>query len=380
MNVGSGGFLFSRARVPLLVPRLPDTVKIVPYLRRIDAERWYSNFGPLWWEFREALEARLYVQTGASEIHVAFTTSGTCAIELALRCRALRGRRYCLMPSFTFVATAHAVCNAQLIPYLVDVDPRSFVLTPDIARRALRRLPEQPAAVLVVSAFGAPPDILGWQAFERDEGIPVVFDAAGATTSLDRIGAQPVAISLHATKTLGIGEGGAVISANPALIERITAMTAFGCFSGSRTSEVRGGNYHISEYAAAIGLAALGGLDDKISKLRDVTMQYRERLANSSLELQDGIGERWVSGTLNVLMPEDRLAGALGRFDSAGVEWRRWWGLGCHTHPAFESAPALELPITTDVAPRLIGVPCHTELDPAQIDVVCDLLLSPKMA
>jgi dTDP-4-amino-4,6-dideoxygalactose transaminase len=71
------------------------------------------------------------------------------------------------------------------------------------------------------------------------------------------VGVQPIAVSLHATKVLGIGEGGAVLSSDPALIERIIAMTGFGYRCAGRVAELRGGNYRISEYAAAVGLAAL---------------------------------------------------------------------------------------------------------------------------
>ena len=64
--------------------------------------------------------------------------------------------------------------------------------------------------------------------------------------------------------------------------------------------------------------------------------------------------------TLNVLVPGDQVADTLVRFDRTGVQWRRWWGLGCHTHPAFEVLPTLDLEVTRDLAPRVIGVPCHT--------------------
>ena len=360
--------------IPVLVPSLPDTEALIPYLRRIDAAHWYSNYGPLWREFRDRLAARIAAQTGAA-VHVALTANGTSAIDLALRVRALPGRRFCLMPSYTFVASAHAVCNAGLTPYLVDIDPTSLVLTPAIAAAALARMAEPPAAVLVISAYGAPPDVAAWEAFERTHGIPVVFDAAAACMSLDAAGAQPLAVSLHATKVLGIGEGGAVISTDAGLIERITAMTGFGFLGAARTAELRGGNFRISGYAAAVGLAALDAIDTKLARLREVTVQYRENLANSRLRLQDGAGESWVTMTLNVRVPDDMLADALARMDAGRIQWRRWWGLGCHTHPAFAGLPALDLPATADLAPRVIGVPCHTELAPAQIRAVCDALI-----
>lgn len=364
-----------REQIPVLVPTLPETDVLIPYLRRIDRANWYSNYGPLWREFRDAFSARLATRTGAENVQVAFTANGTSAIEVALRARALPEHPYCLMPSFTFVATAHAVCNAGLVPYLTDVNPDSLVLTPDIAERALRQLPRKPGAVVVVSAFGAPPDVAAWRDFEQAHGVPVVFDAAAAAASLDSVGVQPMAVSLHATKVLGIGEGGAVITTDFELANRITAMTGFGYLGEARTSMVRGGNYRISEYAAAVGLAALSGLEAKVRQLRAVAMQYREGLANSPVRLQNGVGEQWVTTTLNLLPPADRLEDMLSNFDQAGVQWRRWWGLGCHTHPAFEDLPALDLEVTRELAPRVIGVPCHTRLSAEQVATVCACVL-----
>jgi dTDP-4-amino-4,6-dideoxygalactose transaminase len=362
--------------IPVLVPSLPGADELLPYLRRIDASHWYSNYGPLWQEFRASLTACVAARTGCPDLQIALTSSGTTAIELALRTRALPNHRLCLMPSFTFIASAHAVCNAGLEPFLLDVDEASMVLTPEIAAAALANLPEPPAAVLVISAFGAPPDVAAWEAFEAVHGIPVVFDAAAALMSLDAAGRQPLCVSLHATKVFAIGEGGAVLSTDPDLIERVTAMTGFGFAGNARVSSVRGGNYRISEYAAAIGLAGLAGMEQKMARLRAVAACYAEELRNSPIRLQPGVGESWVTMTLNVLVPAECVDSVIANLDRTHVQWRRWWGLGCHTHPAFASLRSLDLPVTDRLASRVIGVPCHTELTPHDIKRVCQGLLA----
>jgi len=365
-----------REPIPVLVPTLPSADELLPFLRRIDAAHWYSNHGPLWREFAYGLAGFLGDRAGRSDVGVTFTSSGTTAIELALRIRARPGARFCLMPSFTFIASAHAVCNAGLIPFLVDVDEKSMVLTPAIAALALQEISETPAAVLVISAFGAPPDVAAWEEFERTHGVPVVFDAAAALTSLDMIGNQPLCVSLHATKVFGIGEGGAIISADPALIARTTAMTGFGFGpgAGSRVSEMRGGNYRISEYAAAVGLATLAGIERKIAMLKTLGGAYASGLRNGPVRLQEGAGEQWVTMTLNVILPPDQVEETLARLDEERVEWRRWWGLGCHTHPAFADLPSADLGTTRDLAPRVIGVPFHARLTPEQIARACACL------
>ena len=155
--------------IKVLRPRLPTAAKLLPYLERIDDSRIYSNYGPLNAEFAR----RLGDLVGGSP--TTLTSNGTTAIELALRLRCDQ-RGHCLMPAFTFIASAHAVCNAGLTPYLLETDPNSLALTPEIAAAALNSVPGPVAAVLVVSAFGAPPDFAAWTAFEKEHGIPVVFE------------------------------------------------------------------------------------------------------------------------------------------------------------------------------------------------------------
>jgi dTDP-4-amino-4,6-dideoxygalactose transaminase len=349
-------------KVRVLVPRLPEATALLPYLARIDANRIYSNYGPLSREFA----AGLGQLTGAAG--VTLTGNGTSAIELALRVRAPRPG-LCLMPAFTFIASAHAVCNAGLTPFLLNVNSDTLELTPEIVTIALPNLPTPPVAVLVVSAFGAPPDQKGWADFEERHGIPVVFDAAAATTALSGIGRQPVCVSLHATKVLGIGEGGAILCADTTVTERATAMTGFGFLGADRVSAIRGGNYRISEYAAAVGLAALQALPQRVDTLRLLSNAYRARLQGRAARLQHGAGD-WVTMTLNVILPPQIVAPTLGRLTEANIEWRYWWGMGCHRHPAFADVPRADLTRTDALAPRVLGLPFHDGLTVAEIDRV----------
>lgn len=353
--------------IKVLRPRLPTAAKLLPYLERIDDSRIYSNYGPLNAEFAR----RLGDLVGGSP--TTLTSNGTTAIELALRLRCDQ-RGHCLMPAFTFIASAHAVCNAGLTPYLLETDPNSLALTPEIAAAALNSVPGPVAAVLVVSAFGAPPDFAAWTAFEKEHGIPVVFDAAAALTSLSGIGQQPVCVSLHATKTLGIGEGGAIFCADRDLMARATAMTGFGFEGQERLSSLRAGNYRISEYSAAVGLAGLDGLPERLQEMRELTSAYAQRLAGKAVRLQPGVGTDWVTMTLNVIVPAEHVAATTGRLDDAKVEWRRWWGLGCHRHPAFKDVPTSDLSATDALAPRVIGLPFHSDLSPADLDRVAGCL------
>ena len=356
--------------VAIMRPLLPSASSIAAYLKRIDESRIYSNYGPLWQEFHDGFQSWLAGRTEGPHPEVVFTSSGTTAIELALRSRALSGKRLCLMPSFTFIASAHAVCNAGLEPYLLDVDPEELVLTPAIAAQALKSLPSKPAAVLVVSAFGAPPDIAAWESFEAEHGVPVIIDAAAAATAIRRVTAIPICLSLHATKTFGIGEGGAIVTSDDALASHLLAMTGFGFAGTQRVSTVRGGNYRISEYTAAVGLAALEGIALKEGRLLTLAQQYVRRLADAPVTLQRGLGSDWASSTFNILVASEEVASTLERMEAKGVQWRRWWGPGTHRHAAFADLQGTALPHTEQIAPRVIGIPFHESLRPSEIDRV----------
>jgi dTDP-4-amino-4,6-dideoxygalactose transaminase len=354
--------------IPVLVPKIPEARELLPYLQQIDNSRIYSNFGPLHRKFASGLGAL----TNASGI--ALTSNGTTAIELALRALDLPRDGYCFMPAYTFIASAHAVANAGLIPHFLDVDEQSLALTPEIVARALDETSIKPAVILVVSAHGAPMDIDNWDRFSDSYNIPVVFDGAAAITTITRVGKAPICVSLHATKTLGIGEGGAVLTSDAGLCERITAMTGFGFTGAERVSNFRGGNYRISEYAAAVGLAALDALPARVLRLNAAAACYRSALANKRTRMQENMGQQWVSATLNVRLPADAVEETTKRLDSSAIAWRRWWGYGCHTHPAFAHSSCEDLSITAKVASEIIGLPFYEDIKQHEIQKVVDCL------
>ena len=358
--------------IPVLIPSLPETDAIVPYLRRIDQKHIYSNFGPLSREFTDRLCRFVSEQAGGAPVAATMTGSGTTAIELALRYR-IAGRRggLCLMPAYTFVATAHAAANVGLKPYFADVDPETLSLTPAIAARAVASAEDDIAAVVVVSPYGAPIDVEVWEAFEAAHGIPVVFDAAAATLNLRRVGAQPICVSLHATKALGIGEGGAILTTDTDLVAQTTAMTGFGFSGTSRMSEVQGGNYRISEYAAAVGLAVFDGLDARIQQLRDASLAYVRGFERIGVRMQPGFGREWLTMTISALFEPADVEAVTAGFDADEIQWRRWYGTGCQAHPAFETCRHDGLARTAAVAARTIGVPFFPTITPEQIGVVC---------
>lgn len=346
---------------------MPSAERLLPYLQRIDEARWFTNFGPLAGE----LEGRLAERLGGA--HVVAVSSGTQALALALRALAGGDGGYCAMPTWTFVATAHAAVLAGLKPWFVDVDPESWMLTPEVLRAALPHAPGKVAAVISVCAFGRTPELEPWQAFRAETGLPVLLDAAAAFDTLNEAN-PPAAVSLHATKILGAGEGGFVASADKGLVERIRQLSSFG-FAGSRSARFEATNAKLSEYAAAVALASLDGWP--ATRLRYLLAAQRLRIAlmgRPEVVFQPGWGSEWVSSTCVVGLPDDAAGPVGAALAEAGVQSRSWWGEGCHRHPAFAGAARTALPVTESLARRTLGLPFAIDITAEEIDRVAAAL------
>jgi dTDP-4-amino-4,6-dideoxygalactose transaminase len=353
-------------RLRVARPLLPTLDRIAPLLAEIDRNRWYSNFGPLAERFAGALGAHFGTPDGAEPALVANATVG---LSLCLSAVARPGARFCLVPAWTFVATAHAVRGAGLEPFFVDVDPHRWALTPTLARAALARAPGPVAAAMPVAPFGAPLDGLAWDAFEAETGVPVVIDAAAAFDTLRPVRA-PAVLSLQATKALGVGEGGAVLSTDADLLRRLRQASNFG-FYGRREAEIPGTNAKMSEYHAAVGLAALEDWPATRVRLVAVADAYARALADvPGVAIQPGFGTGWVSMTCIAVLdrtPQEIVAAALDRL---GIETRSWWGRGPWAQPAFAAAPCLGVGTTERLAARTLGIPFAVDLTLDEVERV----------
>lgn len=357
-------------RIPCCWPRLPAEPSVRPYLEEIDAHRWYSNFGPLW----ERLQGRLAGHFSLERDQVALVANGTLGLTLSLMARTGGKGGLCLMPSWTFVATAHAARLAGLEPCFADVDPDSWALTPSIAATAVKAIDGPIAAVMPVCPFGCPQDLDAWADFERDSGLPVVVDAAAAFDGI-RPGPVPALVSLHATKALGIGEGGLLMCSDADFIREVTRRSNFGFFD-SRDVEVPSLNAKLSEYHAAVGLAALDQWPQTRESFRSACERYLSGLDGApGVSFLPGFGQQWVSSSCAVTLEPGRHAGVMRKLEQSGIESRRWWRDGCHREEAFAQCPRTELPVSEALAESALGLPLYPGIGSDDVETVCRALI-----
>lgn len=384
-----------RKEIPFLVPDLPTCEELTPYLKSIDQNRWYSNFGPLQNQFEKGLCRAFFPALNENEERVIACSSGTAAIELALLALNLPKKARILIPSFTFAATATAVIRAGYVPVFTDVDSDSWLLTPEIANSVLDYLTVD--AVIAVASLGVPQDVKAWDQFSESKNIPVIIDAAPALGEQQLGEKVTVCFSLHATKGFGIGEGGLVVPSTQEMTKQVRLLTNFGFDEG--IVQTAGSNYKLSEYHAAVGLAQLKRLESLSVKSTRVRASYEKhmgRLLNyfdmQALDLDrweqepDVVGfttKRFFSAA--ALSLKNASSGSLDKLVASmqeqGIGVRRWYNPVLHKHPAFNAYETISacgkrfLEATESLNDSLIGLPFHNFLTEAEIDFVCDRLI-----
>jgi dTDP-4-amino-4,6-dideoxygalactose transaminase len=355
--------------VPLMQLRLPGAAALQPYLEEIDRNRWYTNFGPLERRLTGAMERHFNLPAGG----VTSAANATIGLALALMAVTEGSPGVCLMPGFTFVATAHAARTAGLTPCFADVSEAEWMLTPAIAHAALDQIDGPVVAVMPVGVFGAPVDTAAWDDFQRETGIPVVIDAAAGIDGAC-IGRCPTVISLHATKPLAAGEGALVVSRDPDIVGEIMTRANFG-FRGARRADTAGMNGKLSEYAAAVALASFDLWPETRGMLAEVTECYRAGLAGlAGVRLSPGYGEGWVSSTCNIALAEPAADCVIDALGARAIEARQWWSKGCHREPAFSDCPRTGQAVVDSLADRVVGLPYFAGLRPEAIDRIVGAL------
>ncbi len=357
-------------RIPVMRPQLPTADELLPFLRRIDDARWYSNHGPLLVELRDRFAAHYRVRND----QVAIVANGTVALSAALVAAGAQAGTKCLLPSWTYVGSAAAVWAANLQPHFVDVNADTWMLDPlELRKRADLK---DVGAVMVVSAFGSPVDTASWDAFSAETGIPVIIDGAASFDTVASVpqaapGRSPVMISLHATKVFGVGEGGLLLSTDTALVQRFNQVCNFGVWD-SPAGQILGYNGKLSEYNAAVGLAMFETWPARRERVVGLTRDYHQALRNvRSVELVPGYGDGWVSCYCNVktAVPSKTV---IERLAARGIETRRWWQSGVHVQKAYRNFPRDPLPVTEALASSVFGLPFSHDLDDARVQRVIE--------
>lgn len=367
----------SGAPICVGVPNLGSRATFDTYVDQIFATRRLSNGGPLVSRLEERIASRLGVR------HCLAVANGTLGLQIAVRALGLSGE--VILPSFTFVATAHALALEGVTPVFADIDEDSHQVDPDSVEAAIT---SRTTGIVGVHLWGRPAPVERLAGIAGAHGLNLLFDAAHAfNTSVGgrMVGSfgQAEVFSFHATKFFTTVEGGAVVTNDDEVAERVRRLRMFG-MRDPEDVDCIGTNGKLSELHAAMGLANLDVLDDVVATNRAIFDAYDKALAGLPnvrvLPLPPGevTNAQYVVIEVDDGRPglRDHVLAVLG---GHGVLARRYFWPGCHRMAPYRLDPdgvPWSLPRTQALCERVLVLPTGTAMTPQRAREISAIVAS----
>ena len=316
----------------------------------------------------EAFERAVAAAVGT--VDAVAVSSGTAALHLALLALGVSEGDEVVVPAYTFPATGNAVALCGARPVLVDVDPGTFLLRPELVAEAMT---PRTRAVIPVHLFGRPVD---WEALQTavTQEVVLLEDAAGALGARYRgtpCGALGIAgcLSFHPRKIVTTGEGGAVTTDDPAAAAAVRRLRRHG-FADDGELPQPGFNYRLADVLCALGIPQLERLEQLLSARERVAGWYEERLGHIVATPCAGEGDRhgWQAYVVSV----DRRDVAIAALRAAGIE-AQIGTYALHSLAAYRDQGPF--PGAEAAFQRGLALPFAASLTEGEVDRVCATLV-----
>jgi len=357
-------------------PNILNRDHLLERLNDLLDRRWLTNRGPYVQEFERRIADILGVG------HCVAVCNGTIGLQIIIRAAGLTGE--VIVPSMTFVATAHALQWLGITPVFADIDPQTHNMDP---KRVEELITDRTTGIIGVHLWGRPCDVASLSALARRYNLTLIFDAAHAfacshnARMIGGFGCTEV-FSFHATKFLNALEGGVVTTNNDELAEKIRLMSDFG-FSDHDRVVCIGTNGKMNEVSAAVGLTMLEDLDGLIAVNRRIYRHYQQSLAAIPgvrlmkyddgekcnyqyivVEVDENVTHATRDQLMEILWAENILA-------------RRYFYPGCHRMEPYCSCNpqgAVMLPETEKLLNRVLCLPTGTAVSPEDVSRICRII------
>jgi dTDP-4-amino-4,6-dideoxygalactose transaminase len=357
-------------------PNIGDRDRFFSRVSGILERRWLSNDGPMVREFEATVAARLGVK------HCVAMCNATVALEIASKALDLKGE--VILPSYTFIATAHALQWQGITPVFADMEPETHNIDP---AKIEALITPRTSGIVGVHVWGRACDTEAIEATAAKHNLRVMYDAShgfGCSVGgrmLGNFGSCEV-FSFHATKFINCFEGGAVVTNDDALAEKMRLMRNFG-FKGFDNVIYLGVNGKMSEVCAAMGLTNLEAMEDIVAINRRNYLTYRAELDGvTGIEVirYDETERNNYQYVVIEVDPDvcprnrDEIVEAL---HAENVIARKYFWPGCHRMEPYrttQSDVGKRLPETERVAARVIVLPTGQTVDEATVRRVCGII------
>jgi perosamine synthetase len=313
--------------------------------------------------------------------HGVAVSSGTAALHLALLALGVGPGDEVILPTLTYVATANAVVYCGATPVFADCDPQTWTIDPESLEPLITA---RTRGLIVVHLFGHPANMDPILEIATRRGLFVLEDAAqahGAEYKRRRVGGlgDAAIFSFFGNKIITTGEGGMVVTRNPEIADRVRLLRGQGMDPCRRYwFPVIGYNYRMTNLQAAVGLAQLERIEQRLTVREQVAHWYDQRLKPLEDFLLRPHTEQWarrVHWLYTILLRETV---EIDRDDVAAALWEQ----GIETRPVFwpihllpPYTPAVRsLPVSESIARRGLSLPTHPWVTQDDVDRVANAL------
>ncbi len=353
--------------IPVNKPFMPPIKDFEAYIKDIWKREWLTNSGPLVTELEHKLIN--YLDVG----NLKFVTNGTIALQLAIKALELRGE--IITTPFSYVATTSSIVWEGCTPVFVDIDSKSLNINPELIKKSITL---NTSAILATHVFGSPCDIDAIIQIANDYQLKVIFDAAHC------FGSQYKGISVynygdistasfHATKVFQSVEGGAVISDDPVIAERIELMRNFG-HDGPLKFNGIGINGKNSELHAAMGLCNLVYIDHILATRKKQCGLYDQRFVELKADRQQILPESKINYSYYPLIFENEEVAVeiQSELEKENIFTRRYF------YPSLSQLNYVnrqQTPVSDDIASRILCLPLYFGLKESEQEKVARVIL-----
>jgi dTDP-4-amino-4,6-dideoxygalactose transaminase len=355
-------------------PLLSNRFDLLKEIKYIDKNRYYSNYGPLYYKAKKKIERHLNLKKNA----IVLSSSGHSSLLACLiLLRTITKKKYIIVPSFSFYSDVQCIISANFEPIFIDVKITDYTLDESLLKELI--IKKDIAGILFVSPFGYPIDINYLNKLKKKYSVHILYDAADTFINFQKdIDKSEIFItcSFHPTKTLPANESGMVI-VQKKYQKDIESILNFGYFGKDRKIKFIGFNGKFSEYDGAIFLSNF----KKLKKIRNILKKKisflkNKTASNRNISYQKNLGKNWVSKTIFIFSRKNfSYKKVKQHFRSKGIViYKPWSERSMHENKIFNKYHRTKLNVTRKLKKFTFSIPFYLDQKYSEINYIAKIM------
>jgi dTDP-4-amino-4,6-dideoxygalactose transaminase len=354
-------------------PLLTPTKNLIKFLKQIDKNRYYSNFGPLYYRCKKLIENKFNLKKNK----VVFTSSGHSSILACLYfIKNLTSKKYIITTSFNFFAAPQSIVQAGFIPYFIDINIKTLHYCEQDFINIPKKILNNLACIIIPSPMGMPIDIKKLKQLKKKFKCELIYDAADTFNNLNKNLNELnffTVLSFHPTKDFGANESGLIICKKE-YESKIENIISFGADKKHKKSSSIGFNGKFSEYDAAIFLANYFANNKFQKKIKKNSIYFRKKFYNlkkKDIILHEDFGNKWFSSKICFISKKLKFSILKKKFLRNGIEIFNVWSIKPMSYQKnFENIKSTKLSNTKKYADKIFGISINKNYDKKELDLI----------